>query len=62
MKVKFIGCSDDQHNWGGHTGNYKELIVGNVYTIDKIEVHSWHTKYWLSGIEGSFNSVCFNEV
>jgi len=26
-----------------------------------VEVHSWHTKVFLKGFKGSFNSVCFKE-
>ena len=58
-KVKFIGCSEDQHRWGSHTGDYKNLIIGKKYTVERIEVHSYHTKVWLMGIDGCFNSVCF---
>jgi hypothetical protein len=35
------------------------LIVGQVYVISKIEVHSWHTKVWLENFGGPFNSVQF---
>ncbi len=35
------------------------LIVGQVYVVSKIEVHSWHTKVWLENFDGPFNSVQF---
>jgi hypothetical protein len=57
--VKFTGCHESQHNWGNHTGNVDELTIGQSYEIDRIDVHSWHTKVYLVGIKGSFNSVCF---
>lgn len=61
-KIKFIGCSVDQHKWGNHTGDFKSLVIGAIYTIKLIEEHSWHTKIFLKEKEGSFNSVCFEEV
>jgi hypothetical protein len=60
--VKFTGCTDSQLSWGYYTGKPKELVVGERYQIDKIEIHSWHTKVWLKNVQGSFNSVCFEVV
>lgn len=60
--VKFTGCDELQHRWGSHTGNFKDLTIGEIYTVKCVEVHSWHTKVFLEGSEGSFNSVCFEEV
>jgi len=58
-KVKFLGCCEAQHNWGSHTGDLSKLKIGKKYKVIKIEVHGWHTKVFIDGIEGSFNSVCF---
>ena len=58
-KVKFIGCSEAQHEWGNHTGDYTKLKIGKTYTVREKEIHSWHTKIYLEEIAGSFNSVCF---
>jgi hypothetical protein len=60
--VVFTGCSEAQHSWGSHTGDFEGLVVGSVYNVEKVEVHSWHTKLYLKGIKGSFNSVCFEPV
>ena len=57
--IVFTGCDDMQHGFGSHTGNYKLLQIDSSYVIEHIEVHSWHTKLYLVGYEGSFNSVCF---
>lgn len=39
----------------------KHLTEGESYTVDKVEVHSWHTKIWLKEVpDVSFNSVLFN--
>ena len=59
MKVVFTGCSEEQKRFGNHTGDPNELEVGKVYEVRKEEEHSWHTKYYLKGFEGSFNSICF---
>jgi len=59
MKVIFTGCSIEQKRFGNHTGDINELEVGKVYEVRKEEEHTWHTKYYLKGFEGSFNSVCF---
>jgi hypothetical protein len=58
----FKGSSEEQERWGSYTGNHKKLVVGKEYTIIKEEVHTWHTKVFLEGIEGSFNSACFEPV
>jgi len=57
--VTFTGCTESQLSWGSYTGNPTELVIGERYMIEKIEVHSWHTKVWLKNVDGSFNSVCF---
>lgn len=58
-RYKFKGCSEIQKSWGNYTGDITELVVGREYKVINIEVHSWHTKIYLEGLEGSFNSVCF---
>ena len=60
-KVKCI--SDYENNWGSCEPIKGNLEVGKVYTVDRIEVHSWHTKVWLKEVPGKvFNSVHFEEV
>jgi hypothetical protein len=60
--VTFTGCTKEQLSWGYYTGKPDELIIGERYQIEKIEVHSWYTKVWLKNVEGSFNSVCFEKA
>lgn len=60
--ARFTGCTQEQHSWCNYTGDYKRLIVGKIYEVERVEVHSWHTKVFLVGIKGSFNSVCFDVV
>lgn len=54
--------SKESINWGSHTDPRGTLIDGTRYTVDRREVHSWHTKVYLCGVKGSFNSVWFEEV
>jgi hypothetical protein len=61
-KVKFIGCSQEQINWGNNDDPNKLLFVGDKYIIEKVEIRSQHTKLTLLGVSGRFNSVCFEKV
>ena len=57
--VEYIGCSQEQINWGNNDDPRSFLIVGKEYTIEKVDVHSQHTKIRLYNKVGWFNSVCF---
>ena len=61
-KVKFIGSSDEQVKWGNNDDPKKILNKKEIYTIENIEVHSWHTKIYLEDIKGKFNSISFEEI
>jgi hypothetical protein len=60
--VRFIGCNKDQIAWGNNTDPTGILIVGDKYFVEKVEVHSQHTKLTLRGVSGRFNSVCFEKL
>ena len=60
--VRFIGCSKEQIAWGNNTDRTGILIVGDKYYVEKVEVHSQHTKFTLRGVTGRFNSVCFEKL
>jgi hypothetical protein len=62
MKVKFIGCNEYQVKWGSNDDPNPLLEIDGIYELEKMEVHTWHTKYYLKGIKGKFNSVCFEKV
>ena len=62
MKIRYTGSTQEQRRWGSYTGNYAALVIGKEYELDHQEVHAWHTKYFLKGVEGSFNSACFEAV
>ena len=60
--VTYVGCNDDQVHWGSNDDPREVLAVGNGYTIDFVEEHTWHTKVGLVGFDGlKFNSVSFKE-
>lgn len=58
-KVIFIGATMDQVRWGGNNDPNEFLKKGDLVEIESVEVHSWHTKVYLKGIKGKFNSVSF---
>lgn len=60
MRAKYIGASDAQVNWGGNDDPRGVLTEEEIYTVDKVEPHSWHTKYHINGKK--YNSVCFEPV
>lgn len=55
----FNGASPDQVRWGGNDDPTGKLTIGTLYDVVDIEVHSWHTKIQLQGVEGKFNSASF---
>jgi hypothetical protein len=60
-KVKVV--SDFQNNWGSCDPIKENLTLGQVYTVDHIEIHSWHTKVFLTEFpDKKFNSVHFDQV
>jgi hypothetical protein len=60
--VKYIGCIDEQVQWGSNDNPRGILIEGDKYYVEKVEMHTWHTKLHLRGIYGKFNSVCFEKL
>ena len=58
-KVIFISATDDQVKWGSNDDPRKILEEDKIYEIESIEVHHWHTKIKLAGVQGRFNSVHF---
>jgi len=60
--VKFSGCTKEQVNWGCNTDPEGLLVYGGVYYVNEVIVKSSHTKLVLRGVEGKFNSVCFEKM
>lgn len=60
--VVYTGTTDSQVNWGANTDPRGILMENQKYYVEKVEIHSQHTKLTLRGISGRFNSVCFDKV
>jgi hypothetical protein len=59
--IKFQGASDAQVKFGQTQGDPREVLkAGEWYPVEDMEVHSAHTIYKIKGVEGWFNSVCFD--
>lgn len=60
--VKFVGCTKEQIAWGSNTDPQDLLVYGGVYYVQELIVKSSHSKLVLRGVEGKFNSVCFERI
>ena len=60
--VKFVGCTREQVNWGNNTDPNDLLVPGGIYHVQQLIIKSSHTKLVLRGVEGKFNSVCFESM
>lgn len=49
----------EQIRWGDNDDPGKYLTVGNIYKVRDVEIHSYHSKVFLEGIEAKFNTVSF---
>ena len=49
------------HQWGGCRDPEGVLGPNKEYQATKIEVHTWHTRVFLDGIDGYFSSTAFLE-
>ena len=62
-KVKFIETNKESVNWGANDDPEPFLIRGEIYTVERTEVHSWHTKVILQEHPKlKFNSSHFDSV
>ena len=46
-KIIYIGATEDQVLWGSNDDPREILEINKTYTVDKTEIHSWHTKVYL---------------
>ena len=60
-KAIYIGCTQEQVDWGSNDDPRKLLFENFEYYVEKVDIHSQHTKLTLRGIYGKFNSVCFKK-
>ncbi len=58
-KVIFQGGSNVAIQWGQSDDPRTVLTVGNIYEVEEVEVHRSHTRIYLIGIQGGFNSGVF---
>lgn len=62
-QVRYLGSTEEQVRWGSNDNPEGLLFEGDVYCVERVEIHSWHTKLYLRGIGGGkFNSTCFEKV
>jgi hypothetical protein len=61
-KVKYLGSIEEQVRWGNNDNPTGVLFEGDIYCVERVEIHSWHTKLYLRGFYGKYNSVCFEKV
>jgi hypothetical protein len=65
MRMKYLGdetASQTVVNWGGNDDPKGLLVEGQYYEVEKVDVHSWHTKVILKDFPNKrFNSVSFEE-
>ena len=59
-QVRFIRPKEP-HSWSLCLAQYADLLEdGGIYTVARVSVHSWHTRFYLEGFPGTpFNSVWF---
>ena len=62
-KVILVNSDKDVAAWGGNKiPSEHGLVIGCTYIVEAEEVHTWHTKLWIGGHIGPFNSAHFEEV
>jgi len=63
-KYRFVSSSKDQVNWGNNDDPYEAgMVEGDILTLEKREVHTWHTKLYFKGYPGKkFNSASFEHI
>jgi hypothetical protein len=62
MRVKYIGASQAQVNWGSCDDPRELLKIGKIYEVSGIRVHSYHTKVSLTDFDGWFPSGGFEDL
>lgn len=62
-KVTYRDCSQEQASWGSCADPRGILEPGKAYEVERMQVHSWHTKVFLTDFPGQgFNSCCFDDA
>jgi hypothetical protein len=57
-------AEDEQVRWGNCEDPRPVLTLGQAYDVERADIHTWHTKLFLKGIDSGrgFNSVNFTEA
>ena len=63
-KVIYIGTTNEQVHWGACKDPRGLLQEGETYTLERVDVHTWHTKLFLVEEDSGrgFNSASFKKV
>lgn len=61
-RVKFLGATKEQTQWGSNDDPNEVLEVGQIYDVERADTRSWHTKLHLVGFKGRFNSASFDRI
>ncbi|MEG1564200.1 MAG: hypothetical protein RR365_10810 [Bacteroides sp.] len=61
---RIVVCvNNEDHKWGFDDYASRHLEVGKLYTVDRVDVHDWHTRVSVKEIPNMwFNSVAFEEL
>lgn len=60
--VIYTGCAECQAHVSVMLDPRGVLADGKVYVVSDVEVHTWHTRVYLEGVDSQgvgFNSACF---
>ena len=62
--IRYVGASDAQVEWGSCQDPRPVLEFGRQYEVERCELHSWHTKVFLIGVDSGkgFPSAAFDPM
>lgn len=61
--VEYLGASKIQDDYAGHYPSRMILDIGEKYTVENVDVHSWYTDIYLKEFpDKKFNSVVFKII
>jgi hypothetical protein len=62
-EVRYLGSTEEPVRWGSNDNPKGLLFEGDIYYVERVEIHYSHTKLYLRGIRGGkFNSTYFEKV
>lgn len=61
QRVQYLGGSG-QSAYSGECDDATVLTPLEIYEVEAITIHGWHTAVTLKGVCGVYNSVVFEEV